>query len=199
MAFFSPTRLDLPPASSFSRRNGVFQHEKTAICNAVHKSDENDPPLTAFLQKAMNTGLDNKAIRPNSLVVTKYDLPEFGIFADQIYELKSIYLQSVDSETGIIEKINLPKLDLTKNVIPPGFTLYISLYSSMYHDNDKHLGQPVVVTPNEVGLVSMKDEVLDSVLVAIPILSFWLGLCFVFATKYNERYGGNFIDALFGK
>jgi hypothetical protein len=45
----------------------------------------------------------------------------------------------------------------------------------------------------------MKDEVLDSVLVAIPILSFWLGLSFVFATKYNERYGGNFMDAFFGK
>ena len=185
--------------------------------------DENLPPLTIFMQKALKTGIDNKAIQQNSLVVTKYDLPDLGIFADQTYELKSIYLQgknivgsnesgsnsggnsngnsnsnSNSNSNGEVEKIILSELDLTQESIP-GYTLYIALYSQNYHNNDKFSGRPVIVTPAEVGLVSMKDEVLDSVLVAIPILSFWLGLCFVFATKYNERYGGNFMDAFFGK
>ena len=173
--------------------------QKFKLFDSLNQNDEKGPPLSLFLEKALNTGIDNKAIQPNSLVVTKYDLPEIGIFADQTYELKSIYLQGVNSETGEIEKINLPQLDLTEETVPSGYTLYIALYSSMYHDNDKHSGQPVIVTPAEVGLISMKDEVLDSVLVAIPILSFWLGTCFVFVTKYNQRYGGNFLDALFGK
>ena len=181
-----------------TKREGSQSKCGTKLYQSSNGGDKN-PPLTAFLEKASNTGIDNKSIKLNSLVVTKYDLPELGIFADQTYELKSIYLQGSNKESGEIEKIPLPVFDLTGTAVPPGYTLYIALYSPMYHDGKKHRGQPVIVTPEEVGLVSMKDEVLDSVLVAIPILSFWLGTIFVFVTKYNERYGGNFFDALFGK
>lgn len=184
------------PSLSMKPRSQYFNHRKTEI---YESNGGKTPPLTTFLEKVSNTGIDNKSIQPNSLVVTKYDLPDLGIFADQTYELKSIYLQGVNNESGEVEKIPLPKLDLTGEAIPSGYTLYISLYSAMYHDNDKHRGRPIIATPEEVGLVSMKDEVLDSVLVAIPILSFWLGTIFVFVTKYNQRYGGDFFDALFGK
>lgn len=176
-------------------------------------SNENSTPLGVFLEKASNTGLDNTSINVNSLVVTKYDVPEYGIFADQTYELKSVYLQGrkVNDDTeqagnneeqgkGVIEKILLSTLDLEGTTsTPAGYTRYISLYSPMYHDNDQFQGRAVIVTPEEVGLVSMKDEVLDSVLVAVPILSFWLGTIFVFAKTYHERTGGNFLDALFGR
>lgn len=138
-------------------------------------------------------------------------------FLDQTYELKSVYLQgrktdgttrssidevsnTIEQVEGVIEKIHLSTLDLeTTSSTPSGYTRYISLYSPMYHDNDQFRGRPVIVTPEEVGLVSMKDEVLDSVLVALPILSFWLGTIFVFANTYHERTGGNFIDAIFGR
>jgi hypothetical protein len=166
-----------------------------------------EPPLTAFFDRMSKTGVNNKSIKRNALVVTKYDILDLGIFADQTYELQSIYLQGENKEemesgggfeTSIIEKIELAELDLGGNNVPlegrgSGYTLYIQLYNSRYHDN------AVIVTPDEVGLVSMKDEVLDSVLSALPILSFWLGTCYVFATKYNEKYGGSFVDAFFGR
>lgn len=131
-----------------------------------------------------------------------------GIFADQTYQLHQIYAQGTarSSETkreeenpsGVIEKIEQPYLDLSNNYdnIPSGFTVYITLYSKMYHDNDRFGGKAIITTPEEVGLVSMKDEVFDSVLVALPILSFWLGTCFTFSNWYTTKYGGNFFDAL---
>ena len=196
--------------------NGNQQHANSNMNmpsrSRLHMSKE--PPLTAFLDKFSKTGVDNTSIQRNSLVIAKYDLPELGIHADQTYELQSIYMQGMSEATetdadaggeskGIIEKIDLPKLDLLDNersiAVPPGFSLYITLYSSMYHDNDKFGGKAVIVTPQEVGLVSMKDEVVDSVLVALPILSFWLGTCFTFSNWYHDKYGGSFSDALFGR
>mmetsp|Transcript_25837 Transcript_25837/g.38200 ORF Transcript_25837/g.38200 Transcript_25837/m.38200 type:complete len:225 (+) Transcript_25837:125-799(+) len=179
------------------------------------RMSNNEPPLTVFLDRVSNTGINNKSIKQNSLVITKYDIPDLGIFADQTYELQSIYLQgerksernseSGNIEQGVIEKIELAELNLegqnaaTANGSGSGFTLYIKLYNPVYHDNDQFKNKAVIVTPEEVGLVSMKDEVLDSVVVAIPILSFWLGLCYMFASTYNQKYGGNFLDAFFGK
>ena len=192
--------------SSLSHHQNYRQQETTPcrhrvlLWNSFNDNDTNNnqkddstttttTPLGAFLEKASNTGLDNASIQVNSLVVTKYDLPQYGIFADQTYELKSVYLQGrkvnndVTDDTmdnaatggGVIDKIPLNTLDLMKGAPSPpaGYTRYISLYSPMYHDNDTFKNRPVIVTPEEVGLISMKDEVLDSVLVAVPILSFW--------------------------
>jgi len=171
---------------------------------------ENDqkqqPPLAAFLDKVTNSGLDNTRIKKNSLVVAKVDIPALGIFADQTYELQSIYLQGYSSNSGsdeIIEKIDLEELDLggdnpySKSTVPAGYTQYITLYSKMYHDNDTFDNKAIICTPEEVGLISMKDEVIDSIIFALPVLSFWLGTCFTFSTWYTQKYGGNFIDALF--
>lgn len=185
-----------------------------ANASALRMSN-NEPPLTAFLDRVSKTGINNKSIKQNSLVITKYDIPDLGIFADQTYELQSIYLQgerksdrkneNKSIEQGVIEKIELAELNLegqntaTTDGSGIGYTLYIKLYNPVYHDNDQFQKKAVIVTPEEVGLVSMKDEVLDSVLVAIPILSFWLGTCYMFASMYNQKYGGNFLDAFFGK
>ena len=112
-------------------------------------------------------------------------------------------MQGINPETNEFEKISLSSLtldeeEMTMNTeIPAGYSRYITLYSPIYHKDTNPTG--VIVTPQEVGLVSLRDEVVDSVLVALPILSFWLATCFVFAGKYNERYGGNFIDALLGR
>ena len=38
----------------------------------------NEPPLTAFLDKLSNTGLDNTRIQRDSLVIAKYDVPDLG-------------------------------------------------------------------------------------------------------------------------
>ncbi|GFH49137.1 hypothetical protein CTEN210_05613 [Chaetoceros tenuissimus] len=210
LAFLSVFILDvvsafsnIPKASALSKR---FSHR-----HSTKLLMENEPPLTKFLDGLSKTSMDNTKIQKNALVVTKYDIPDLGIFADQTYELQSIYLQGLkkdytkegeeDGQSSIIEKIELDELDLNNPSkmaeMKPGYTLYVSLYSSMYHDNDKFGGKAVVSTPEEVGLVSMKDEVADSILVALPILSFWLGTCYTFSSWYNDKYGGNFFDALF--
>jgi len=199
-----------PIGTSISLR----QTNQKASYSILQMTDE--PPLTAFLDKMSKTGMDNTKIPKGGLVVAKYDLPQLGIFADQTYELQSIYMQGMkqgngiatdgkdDGERqggGIIDKIDLPELDLSHpngfSNIPPGYNLYIKLYSEMYHGNDAFRKQAVVTTPQEVGLVSMKDEVFDSVLVALPILSFWLGTCFTFSNWYTAKYGGSFLDAFF--
>jgi hypothetical protein len=74
-----------------------------------------------------------------------------------------------------------------------GYTRYITLYSAKYHQ----VQGPITLTPEEVDLVSVKDEVLDSFLWALPLFVFWTAMAVSFANLYNDRYGGNWIDALF--
>ena len=50
---------------------------KNINSSLLHMSNE-EPPLTAFLDKASKTGIDNKRIQRNSLVITKYDVPDLG-------------------------------------------------------------------------------------------------------------------------
>jgi len=176
----------------------------------LHYSNNDDvPPLTKFLDKLANTNLltTEKSIKQNSLVIAKYDLPDLGIYADQMYEMQSVYLKGRKSSLssgnevsggGIIEKIPLSSLELENRQVPSGYTLYITLYSPMYHDSDYHGGRGVIVTPEEVGLVRMKDEITDSILVALPVLSIWVGTSMTFVNIYQQKYGGNFLDAFLG-
>jgi len=154
-------------------------------------NDAKEPPLTAFLDKVSKTGLDNTRIQKNALVIAKYDLPDLGIFADQAYELQEVYTQ-INLGNGLVQKEILPELDLKSS----DGTRYIKLFSPLYHDKEKFGGKAVTCTPEEVGLVSMKDEVLDSIVFALPVLSFWVGTCVLFSYWYNAKYGGTFIDAL---
>jgi hypothetical protein len=161
----------------------------------------NDTPLGRFLRGIWQTGM-KETIQINAMVVTKADIPSLGIWMDQSYELKSIYMQGVNAETNEVEKIPLPQvLDTTSSSTSSSsyprtrYTQYIELYNPIYHKDDA----PVKVTPEEVGLVSLRDEVLDSIVFALPVLGFWTATSFMFAKTYNDRYGGNFFDALFGR
>ena len=49
-----------------------------------------------------------------------------------------------------------------------GYVLYMKVFSQEYHT------EPVIVRPEEVGLVSLGEEGVDSLKIAIPILGFWL-------------------------
>jgi hypothetical protein len=154
---------------------------------------ENDTPLGRFLRGLARTGMKD-TVNVNAIVIAKADILSLGIWMDQSYELQSIYLQGLNPETNLVEKIPLETLtDEEATTTTQGYTKYIKLYSPVYH---KESG-PVIVTPEEVGLVSLRDEVLDSILFALPVLAFWTTTAFMFAKTYNERYGGNFIDALF--
>jgi len=185
----TPQKIFLPPLP-FS--NSHHQQELSSIQLSFSKNSNDEPPLTSFLDKVSKTGLDNTRIQKNALVIAKYDIPDLGIFADQAYELEEIYIQT-KLANGLVEKVDLPELDLKNS---DGTTRYIKLYSSLYHDKEKFGGEAVICTPEEVGLISMKDEVFDSIVFALPVLSFWVGTCILFSYWYNAKYGGTFIDAL---
>lgn len=151
-------------------------------------------------------------------IVQGNSLPALGLQEWQSYELRSVYDQGMDAETGRVVKIPRPYLSLSQppprkgtgtgngttaeeedddddeeNKIPIGYQRYITLYAARYH---RECG-PVIVSPADITLVSVREEVRDSLLMALPIFGFWTALAISFANVYNDRYGGNFLDALF--
>ena len=148
-------------------------------------------------------------------IVQGNSLPALGLQEWQSYELRSVYDQGMDAETGRVVKIPRPYLSLSpphkgtgtgngttaeeedndddENKIPIGYQRYITLYAARYH---RECG-PVIVSPEDITLVSVREEVRDSLLMALPIFGFWTALAISFANVYNDRYGGNFLDALF--
>ena len=151
-------------------------------------------------------------------IVQGNSLPALGLQEWQSYELRSVYDQGMDAETGRVVKIPRPYLSLSQppprkgtgtgngttaeaeeddddneNKIPMGYQRYITLYAARYH---RECG-PVIVSPADITLVSVREEVRDSLLMALPIFGFWTALAISFANVYNDRYGGTFLDALF--
>jgi hypothetical protein len=160
------------------------------------KDDKRDTPLRVFLRGIVNTGMSTE-ISIQSVVVAKADLPNLGIWMDQSYQVESIYLQKqMNNFNNTVERIPLTNLIVvdSSESIPSGYTQYLQVYNPAYHDD-----KSVIVTPEEIGLVSLRDEIMDSILFALPVLGFWMTTSAIFAKTYNERYGGNFFDAFWGR
>ena len=143
------------------------------------------------LRGLQSAGL-KKQMEPGDTVVCTREVASAGIYENRGYELQSIYAQRFNPQTQKMEKLSLASLD--QHEIPPGkgYTRYVTLYSPVYHK------EPVVVTPEEVGLVSVRSTVVDSIRLAIPG-AFWVYVCFVFYGIYHERTGGSFVDAFWGR
>lgn len=100
------------------------------------------------------------------MVVAKVDIPSLGIFVDQSYELRSVYMHGTSLQTGnsIVENIPLETLTLGNRKdgdqivtgrggsYPSNYQTIIMLYSPLYHENKYPDG--VKVTPE----VSLKFE-----------------------------------------
>jgi len=167
--------------------------------------DDNDqlpppPSLESYLSRVSRSvdsmgQMQKPTVEPGDVVFAKVDIPSLNIYRDVGYDLLSIYHQGLDEETGRIERKPVESLDTP--VERRGYTRYVRLYSPAYHGDDVEKGA-VVVTPEEVGLVSMGFEIGESVLLAVPGL-FWVFLCIYFTNIYQERYGGSFVDALLGR
>lgn len=142
--------------------------------------------IIATAKVAINS--QSKHLSVGSIVVPSYDIPSLGIWKSQSYELQAIFDQGSQDGTTI-EKVQVSSL--SEPSARAGYTRYITLHSSRYHK------EPVIITPGEVGLVSMRNEVINSVLVALPILGFWTTVAISFVNSYTDRYGGTFLDALF--
>lgn len=110
--------------------------------------------------------------------------PAFGVIRFQGYKLQRVYYQGV--RDGVVERVDVESLEAKP---PPGFagyTKYMCLYSSKYHA----ASGPVVLSPTEVELVRMRDEIADSAWLALPGL-FWVWLAYTF-WRYGEDNGGAF-------
>mmetsp|Transcript_30594 Transcript_30594/g.50525 ORF Transcript_30594/g.50525 Transcript_30594/m.50525 type:complete len:217 (+) Transcript_30594:1-651(+) len=136
--------------------------------------------------------LQKPTMEPGDTVICKRNVPTMGIYENKAYELQSIYAQAFQESTQKMEQI--PLTNLEADSIPPGYDRYITLYNPSYHKT----GQPVIVTPEEVGLVSVRSELVTSMWLAIPGF-FWVFVAANFYNIYHERTGGSFSDAFWGR
>jgi len=140
--------------------------------------------LRGFLSSALK-----ESIQIGDTVVCKSTIPSLGIYENASYELQSIYAQSFDEQTQTIVKLPVETLD---DPIPSGSSLYVTLFSSAYHE------KAVVVSPEEVGIGSVKNELGDAAWLALPGF-FWIFVASSFYNLYHERTGGSFGDAFWGR
>ena len=125
------------------------------------------------------------------MVVAKVDIPSLSVWRGSGYEIKGLYFKGVNSETGLVEEIDLDSFDA---VVHPrsGHKKYLRIYNPRDHSERG----PVVVSPEEIGLVTLKSELEESMLLAIPGF-FWVFVAASFANRYTDLYGGTFWDAFF--
>ena len=163
-------------------------HDSVALHALLQDDNDDRGENLGKMVRSIGGGMGDK-VGVGSIVVAGREIPSLGIKIHQSYEVKEIFDKAA-SDDGLVEKI--PVTDLGYDVAPD-YTRYIMIYNQMYQE------EPVVVTPEEMGLVSMRQEIVDSVWMALPILTFWTTLCFTFSKLYTDRYGGDFMDALFGR
>ena len=170
--------------------NGENEEEDEQVLNRVD-----------FVRQVLgvkNTGLDD-IVKVGDVIIAKQEVLELGIERDEGYQIISMYDQGFNEELNIVEKIPLSTIDTSKDSTmrsnKQGYTRYIQLSISKNgpFDND-NVG--VIVTPDEIGLTTLKSEVFNAMLLAIPGF-IWVFVALSFANNYNDRYGGNFFDALF--
>jgi hypothetical protein len=146
--------------------------------------------LGSELRGLQSAGMKS-TMEPGDTVVAKRDIPSLGIFENASYELVSVYAQRFLVETQQMEKLPLASLD---EAVPAGHDRYVTLYSAKYHDGKG----PVVVTPEEAGLVTVRKEIVAALWLALPGF-FWIFVALSFANYYHARTGGNFFDAFWGR
>ena len=186
--------LGPPPAVAF----GVGMESSTrsaSLCRRMTNNRDNneyDPrdvlgrSIRGFQSSALKSNIE-----PGDTVVCKRGLASLNIVENASYEVDSIYAQYFDDETQTVVKQPLPSLD---SPIPSKSDRFVTLYSPVYHKD----GSPVVVSPEEVGITSVRNELNGAALLAIPGF-FWVFVASSFYNIYHERTGGSFVDAFWGR
>ena len=139
--------------------------------------------LWALVDGLRRSGL-REAITPGCAVIARRSCEQHGIAKSQSYECQAIYFQGVNASTGRVERVDVARLDAAAPAGCDGWTRYVRLFSPEYH------AAPVVVTPEEAGLVSLRAEVLDSLGVALPVLAFWVSVSLSFVA-YGSLAGSS--------
>jgi hypothetical protein len=162
--------------------------------------DDDEDPLRDNLGRQLRglqaTGLKG-TITVGDTVVCRNEIPSLGIWEGRSYQLRSIYAQKFVEERQVVERVALRSMD---DPVPPGYDRYVTLSSPVYitPSGGKDATFSVIVTPEEVGLVSVRRELTDSLWLALPGL-FWVFVAASFYNYYHERTGGTFLDAFWGR
>ena len=133
------------------------------------------------LIEGVRKGSLDSSIVPGRICIARRDFPSKYIVCDQAYEVVDIYYQGLSCAD--VERVSVPSMDTRPPEGCAGYTMYLKLYSKEYHT------EPVTVRPEEAGLVSLGEEVVDSLKIGIPILGFWLTVI-SFLLAYGEATGG---------
>ena len=137
--------------------------------------------LRALYDGLQKSGL-RRELKPGCVVIARADIPGDSIITSQSYELTSVYYQGAPRGGGLIEKVQVGSLDARAPAGCEGYVKYVTLFSPEYHE------QPVIVRPEDAGLVSLRDEIVDSLAIGLPILGFWVSLCALFIA-YGKATG----------
>lgn len=167
---------------------------KLYMTNQDHDNDEYNPRdnFGRSLRGFQSSALKN-VIEAGDTIVCKRSVPSLSIYENTSYEVVSIYAQSFNEETQQVEKQMLDCIDEESSAnLPSKSQLYISLFSPVHHK------EPVVVSPEEVGLATVRSELGNAALLAVPGF-FWIFVASTFYNIYHERTGGSFSDAFWGR
>lgn len=171
-------------------RRSVARNNAESNDDASESSSSPRDALGRELRGLRSTGLKNLGrLEAGDTVVSKREIPNLGIHENKGYELVSVYAQTFRESTQSVERLPLRNLE---SEVPKGYDRYVTLYNPVYHE------EPVVVTPEEVGIVSVRDELVSSAWLAVPGF-FWVFVAFSFYNTYHERTGGSFFDAFWGR
>ena len=147
------------------------QHSRSALSMCGEGPDANRFSL-GFLE-----ALGKRDLKIGDQIIAGNDWnsssPAYGIVRAQTYELQRVYFQGV--RDGKVERMEVESLGAVAPVGCEGFTKYLVLFSQRYHAETG----PVVLKPNEVQIVSVRDEITDSAWLALPGL-FWVWLAYTF-------------------
>mmetsp|Transcript_35053 Transcript_35053/g.51382 ORF Transcript_35053/g.51382 Transcript_35053/m.51382 type:complete len:249 (+) Transcript_35053:251-997(+) len=183
--------FSFPSTQYFSLNREKKSSHRFQLSNS-NDDEEYDPrdsfgrSIRGFQSSALKT-----TIEVGDTIACKQSIPNQGIYENSSYEITSFYTQYFDEETQKIVKQPLNSLDevassKTKDQV------YMTLFSPQYHS------EAVIVTPEEVGLVSIRDELGSAAWLAVPGF-FWVFVAASFYNTYHERTGGSFSDAFWGR
>jgi len=193
------------PSLSSRRYTIPRSHRVKSANTATQLSNKNDDEeydprekfgreLRGFQSSALKTQID-----VGDTVVCKRSIPNLGIYGDSSYEVTSIYTQYFDEETQQIVKLQMSSLDNESDTGASATQTYMTLFSPQFHPVEGSTpGGAVIVTPEEVGLASVREELGNALWLAVPGL-FWVILVASFYNTYHMRTGGSFADALMGR
>jgi hypothetical protein len=206
------------PRGSLSRSRRVDSDLGWLVLLRAHNTgcDEDDeivPDESSSDDGGLNNLMkDTKDLMVGDWVVAKRDVPSLGIRAGAVYKLLAIFLKGAGDTTnntgGGAEGIGVEVVPLERygddeqggvNVnllFGSSYTKYLRVYNPRDHNRMKNPEQGVLVTPEEIGLVSVKADWTEALYLAVPGF-FWVFVAMAFSNYYTDRYGGSFLDAFF--